>query len=108
MKIKAFTLLLCFFAYFVSGFAAANCSEVKPMKTMCCKRMAAKHQVPRKCPKQSGNNDNCYNCSLTYIATLITPAIVSIHSVAVEREFSLLQNDELTGFPSTAWKPPNA
>lgn len=108
MKIKALTLLLFFFAYFISGFAAANCNEVKPAKTMCCKKMASKHQSPKKCPKPSENNNgNCYNCSLTYIATLSTPVFVSIEPILVKKEFSIIQNDELTGFSPAAWKPPN-
>ena len=108
MKIKALILLLCFLAYFISGFAAANCNEVKPVKTMCCKKMASKHHAPRKCPKPSdNNNDNCYSCSLTYIATLSTQVFVSIESIPLKKEFSLLQNDELKGFAAAAWKPPN-
>ena len=108
MKLKALILLLCFLAYFISGFAAGNCNEVKPVKSMCCKKMASKYHVPQKCPKPSENkNDNCYSCSLTYIATLSTQVFVSIESIPVKKEFSLLQNDELTGFASAAWKPPN-
>ena len=108
MKIKALILLLHFLAYFISGFAAANCNEIKPVKTMCCKKMASKHHVPQKCPKPSeNNNDNCYNCSLTFIATLSRQVFVSIESTTIKKEFSIVQSDELADFSSAAWKPPN-
>lgn len=108
MKIKSLILLLLFFTYFISGFAAANCLEVKPAKTMCCKKMAAKHQLPQKCPKPSGcNTNNCYNCPLSYIATLNALVTVSVQSVPVKKEFGLPRNDKPINFPSFVWKPPN-
>jgi hypothetical protein len=108
MKVKALILLLHFLAYFISGFAAASCTEVKPMKTMCCKKMIALHHTSKKCPKPSGNSTTgCYNCPLLYIATLGSSVNISIQSIPFKKEFNLLQKSKPTNFSSIIWKPPN-